>query len=171
MVSVNVKPHVSRRRQAQQISCNEKDRRWVYSTFLVSPAWHNFCITTWNWFAMTCYNPLWDWRKEEGRRRGCMGERRWRAFLECDILNVNKGKKSETELTASVLKKKRSKTQKKGQKERFLIGQDNFLCFFLPSVVVCLSSLTWRRLSVESACLFLSSFVVHWWVQFPSPFS
>ena len=44
------------------------------------------------------------------------------------------------------------------------------LCFFLPFVVVCLSSLTWRRLSVESACLFLSLFVVHWWVQFPSSF-
>ena len=34
-------------------------------------------------------------------------------------------------------------------------------CFFLLSVVVCLSSLTRRRLNVESACLFLSPFVVH----------
>ena len=45
------------------------------------------------------------------------------------------------------------------------------LCFFLPSLVVYLSSLTWRRLSVESACVFVSSFVVHWWVQFPRSFS
>ena len=33
-----------------------------------------------------------------------------------------------------------------------------------------LSSFTWRRLRVESACVFVSSFVVHWWVQFVSSF-
>ena len=44
------------------------------------------------------------------------------------------------------------------------------LCFFLPSVVVYLSSLTWRRLSVESTWLFLWLFVIHWRVQFPSSF-
>ena len=44
------------------------------------------------------------------------------------------------------------------------------LCFLLPSVVFYLSSFTWRRLSVESACVFVSSFVVHWWVQFASFF-
>ena len=27
-----------------------------------------------------------------------------------------------------------------------------------------------KTLSVETACLFFSSFVVHWWVQFPSSF-
>ena len=32
------------------------------------------------------------------------------------------------------------------------------------------TSFTRRRLSVESACVFVSSFVIHWWVQFPSSF-
>ena len=44
------------------------------------------------------------------------------------------------------------------------------LCFFLPSVVVYLSSFTWRRLNVESASVFVLSFVFLWWVQFPSSF-
>ena len=45
------------------------------------------------------------------------------------------------------------------------------LCFFLLFVIVCLSSLNLKKtLSVESACLFSSSFVVHWSVHFPGSF-
>ena len=44
------------------------------------------------------------------------------------------------------------------------------LYFFLPFVVVYLSSFTWIRLNVESAGVFVSSFVFLWWVQFPSSF-
>ena len=58
--------------------------------------------------------------------------------------------------------------KKNPNNNRFLVCP--LLCFFLPSVVVYHSSLTCRRLSVESTCLFLSSFIVHWWVQFPSSF-
>ena len=44
------------------------------------------------------------------------------------------------------------------------------LCYLLHSVVVYLSPFTWRRLNVESASVFVSSFVFLWWVQFPSSF-
>ena len=40
----------------------------------------------------------------------------------------------------------------------------------LSSFCCCFSSLAWRRRSIKSTCVFVSSFVVHWWVQFPRSF-
>ena len=102
---------------------------------------------------------------------------------ECLVLIKQKQKQkqnSDIELTAKVLK--RLNTQKRLNRTILILTIQFFcplLCFFvllfyLLLLFCCCLSFFFnlkKTLSVESACLFFSSFVVHWGVHFPSSFS